>query len=258
VLLRIRLHLHLAPQYVVGLLAATCYKYQEEPQNYETSTHTRTTHIVFIHRQLSQRERLCLWHNGTDLWCRFALSMQVQAFTWFDASYESRERRESRVYAASPVRRLSIFFRIFRHHVVRKNRYSFWSVSFSVGPGVLSQRQVNRFEEFILLIVAFHLPTRGPRVGARGTGLNVLAKNRRNWHSISSIQASKSQKRDFRHVSWGKSVLFKWKCQIREFHARGMERGEVLRRYCGWQKEAKLLKQKLKDRTFIHAAGTLQ
>jgi len=72
------------------------------------------------------------------------------------------------------------------------------------------------------------------------------------------IQASKSQKRDFRHFSWGKSVLFKWKCQIREFHAFGMERGEVLKRYCGWQKEAKLLKQTSKDRTFIHAAGALQ
>jgi len=24
-------------------------------------------------------------------------------------------------------------------------------------------------------------------------------------------------------------VLFKWKCQIREFHARGIERGEVLK-----------------------------
>ena len=93
---------------------------------------------------------------------------------------------------------------------------------------------------------------------AKPTGLNVFAKNRRKWHSISSIQASKSQKRDFRHFSWGKSGLFKWKCQIREFHACGMERGEVLRRYCGWQKEAKLLKQKSKDRTFIHAASALQ
>ena len=92
----------------------------------------------------------------------------------------------------------------------------------------------------------------------RVTGLNVLAKNRRNWHSISSIQASKSQKRDFRHFSGGKSALFKWKCQIREFHAHGMERGEVLKRYCGWQKETKLLKQTPTDRTFIHAAGALQ
>ena len=82
------------------------------------------------------------------------------------------------------------------------------------------------------------------------TGLNVLAKNRRNWHSISSIQASKSQKRDFRHFSGGKSALFKWKCQIREFHAHGMEQGEVLKRYCGWQKEATLLKQTSKDRPF--------
>ena len=31
----------------------------------------------------------------------------------------------------------------------------------------------------------------------------------------------------------GKGVLFTWKCQIQEFHAHGMERGEVLKRYCG-------------------------
>jgi len=31
----------------------------------------------------------------------------------------------------------------------------------------------------------------------------------------------------------GKSVLFTWKCQIREFHVHAMERGEVLKRYCG-------------------------
>jgi len=55
-----------------------------------------------------------------------------------------------------------------------------------------------------------------------------------------------------------KRVLFKWKCQIREFHAHGMERGEVLGRYCWWKKEATLLKQTPKDMTFIHAAGALQ
>jgi len=37
-----------------------------------------------------------------------------------------------------------------------------------------------------------------------------------------------------------------------------MERGEVLKRYCGLQNEATLLKQTPKDRTFIHAAGALQ
>ena len=31
----------------------------------------------------------------------------------------------------------------------------------------------------------------------------------------------------------GKNVLFTWQCQIREFHAHAMERGEVLKRYCG-------------------------
>jgi len=38
-------------------------------------------------------------------------------------------------------------------------------------------------------------------------------------------------------------VLFKWKCQIQEFHAHGMERGEVLERYCGLQKGATLCKK---------------
>ena len=36
------------------------------------------------------------------------------------------------------------------------------------------------------------------------TGLNIIAKTRRIDKSISSIQASKSQKRDFRHFSWAK------------------------------------------------------
>ena len=76
--------------------------------------------------------------------------------------------------------------------------------------------------------------------------------------SISSIQASKSQKRDFQTFLRGKSVLFKWKCQIREFHAGGMERGEFFKRYCGLKKEATLLKQTSKDKTLINAADTLQ
>jgi len=37
-----------------------------------------------------------------------------------------------------------------------------------------------------------------------------------------------------------------------------MERGEVLERYCGWQNEATLLKQTLKDRLCMHAAGALR
>jgi len=56
----------------------------------------------------------------------------------------------------------------------------------------------------------------------------------------------------------GKGVLFKWKCQIREFYAHGMERGEVLKRYFGWKKEATLLKQTPKDRTFIQTGGAIQ
>ena len=58
--------------------------------------------------------------------------------------------------------------------------------------------------------------------------------------------------------SGGKSVFLSSQFQIREFHAHEMERGEVLKRYCGWKKEVTLLKQILKDRTFIHAAGALQ
>ena len=71
----------------------------------------------------------------------------------------------------------------------------------------------------------------------------------------SGLEVAKSRIQKF---LWGKSVLFKWKCQIPEFHAHGMERGEVLKRYCGRQKEATLLKQTLKDRTSIRAAGALQ
>jgi len=90
------------------------------------------------------------------------------------------------------------------------------------------------------------------------TGLNVLAKNRRNWQVNFIDSGLTVAKTRFQTFLWSKSVLFKWKCQIREFHARGMERGEVLTRYCGWQNEATLLKQTPKDRTFIHAAGALQ
>ena len=94
----------------------------------------------------------------------------------------------------------------------------------------------------------------------RATGLNVLAKNRRNWQVNFIDSGLEVAKTRFQTFLRGKSVLFKWKCQIREFHAHGMERGdsEVLKRYCGWQKEATLLKQTSKDRTFIHAAGALQ
>jgi len=90
------------------------------------------------------------------------------------------------------------------------------------------------------------------------TGLNVLAKNRRNWQVNFIVSGLEVAKTRFQTFLRGKSVLFKWKCQIRGFHACGMERGEVLKRYCGWQNEAMLLKQTSKDRTFIHEAGALQ
>jgi len=89
-------------------------------------------------------------------------------------------------------------------------------------------------------------------------GINVLAKNRRNWQVNFIDSGLEVAKTRFQTFLRGKSVLFKWKCQIREFHAHAMERGEVLKRYCGWQKEATLLKQTPKNRTFILAAGALQ
>jgi len=95
-------------------------------------------------------------------------------------------------------------------------------------------------------------------LGVECTGLNVLAQNRRNWQINFIDSGLEVAKTRFQTFLWGKSVLFKWKCQIREFHAHAMERGEVLQRYCGWPKEATLLKQTPKDRTFIHAAGALQ
>jgi len=51
--------------------------------------------------------------------------------------------------------------------------------------------------------------------------------------SISSIQGLEVAKTRFQTFLRGKSVLFNWKCQIREFHAGVMERGEVVKRYCG-------------------------
>jgi len=90
------------------------------------------------------------------------------------------------------------------------------------------------------------------------TGLNVLAKNRRNWQVNfidSDLEVAKTR---FQTFLRGKSVLFKWKCQNREFHEHRMERGEVLKRYCGWQNAVTLLKQTPKDRICIHAAATLQ
>ena len=68
----------------------------------------------------------------------------------------------------------------------------------------------------------------------------------------------RSRKNEISDISPGQKCVIHMKCQIREFHAHGMERGEVLKRYCGWQKEATLLKQTVKDKTFNHTAGALQ
>jgi len=79
------------------------------------------------------------------------------------------------------------------------------------------------------------------------TGLNVLAKNRRNWQVNFIDSGLTVAKTRFQTFLWSKSVLFKWKCQIREFHARGMERGEVLTSIVGdktrlrfWNKHQKI------------------
>jgi len=63
--------------------------------------------------------------------------------------------------------------------------------------------------------------------GTYGTGPNVLANNRRNWHVNFIVSGLKVAKTRFQTFFRGKNVLFRWKCQIREFHAHGMERGEV-------------------------------
>jgi len=57
-------------------------------------------------------------------------------------------------------------------------------------------------------------------------GLNVLAKNRRNGQVNFIDSGLEVAKTKFQTFLWGKSVLFKWKCPIREFHAHGLERGD--------------------------------
>jgi len=66
--------------------------------------------------------------------------------------------------------------------------------------------------------------------GAGGHRSNVLAKNRRNWQVNFIDSGLEVAKTRFQTFLRGKSVLFKWKSQIREFHARAMERGEFLKR----------------------------
>ena len=56
------------------------------------------------------------------------------------------------------------------------------------------------------------------------TGANLVVR------LASGLEVAKTR---FQTFLLGNSVLFKWKCQIRELHAHGMERGQVLTRYCG-------------------------
>jgi len=65
------------------------------------------------------------------------------------------------------------------------------------------------------------------------TGVDVLDKNRRNRQVNFIDSGLKVAKTRFQRFLRGRSVLFKQKCQIQEFHAHEMERGEVFKRYCG-------------------------
>ena len=76
--------------------------------------------------------------------------------------------------------------------------------------------------------------------------------------SISLIQASKSQKRDFRHFSGAKVCYSNRNVRFENFMHIEWSEENFLKGFCGWKKEATLLKQTKKDRAFMHAAGALQ
>ena len=101
-----------------------------------------------------------------------------------------------------------------------------WYAELNLFLSLLSRRWVLRDAEWFCVLFRNFI----------GTGLNVLAKNRRNWQVNFIDSGLEVAKTRFQTFLRGKSVLFKWKCQIREFHAQGIERGEVLKRYCGWQR----------------------
>ena len=61
-----------------------------------------------------------------------------------------------------------------------------------------------------------------------------------------------SRKNEISDISPGQKCVIQMEISIREFRAHGgMERREVLKRYCGWQNKATLLKQAPADRTLF-------
>jgi len=76
--------------------------------------------------------------------------------------------------------------------------------------------------------------------------------------SISSIQASKSQKRDFRHFSWAKVYYSNRSVKIENFMQMEWSEEKFFKGIVGEKNKATLFKQALKDRTFIHTAVALQ
>ena len=88
----------------------------------------------------------------------------------------------------------------------------------------------------------------------RHTGLNVLAKNRRNCCCQFPRSGLKVDKTRFQRFLRGKNVQI----EMSNFMRSEWRDKIFFERHCGWQNEATLLKQTLKDRYCVHAAGALQ
>jgi len=90
----------------------------------------------------------------------------------------------------------------------RSNCVAYWQVSFGM-LWTVSQASLTDFTTYLPVKVPVKLTNlticsrwkSSIRLLHKSTGLNVLTKNRRNWQVNFMIQASKSQKRDFRHFS---------------------------------------------------------
>jgi len=86
------------------------------------------------------------------------------------------------------------------------------------------------------------------------TGLNVLAKNRRNWCSQFLRFRPHSRNNEISEISPEQKCVI----QIEMSNSRISCTLNGERRYCGWQNEAMLFKQTPEGRTCFHAAGALQ
>jgi len=114
----------------------------------------------------------------------------------------------------------------------------------SIGRGIRRRRLTLHGRMGLRIPVDSTFSSRGPRTiqiienvdiiqifaSVHLTGLNVLAKNRRNSQVNFIVSGLEVAKTRFQTFLRGKSVLFKWKSQIPEFHAHAMERGEFLKR----------------------------